>query len=51
MTIDGKVAPINRNWIIKFQINMRSRGNPCMGFNFFIFTNDKDEPVSTRPFG
>ena len=30
LTIDGKVGPITRNWIVKFQMDMRNRGNPCM---------------------
>ena len=28
MTIDGKVGPVTRNWITKFQLDMRDRGNP-----------------------
>ena len=27
MTVDGKVGPITRNWITKFQLDMRERGN------------------------
>ena len=30
MTIDGKCGPITRNWIFKFQLDMRNRGNPVM---------------------
>ena len=30
MTIDGKVGPITRNWILKFQLDMRNRGNAVM---------------------
>ena len=28
MTVDGKCGPITRNWILKFQLDMRNRGNP-----------------------
>jgi hypothetical protein len=29
MTVDGKIGPITRNWILKFQLDMRDMGNPC----------------------
>ena len=30
MTVDGKCGPITRNWITKFQLDMRNRGNAVM---------------------
>lgn len=29
MTVDGKVGPITRNWILKFQLDMRNGGYAC----------------------
>jgi hypothetical protein len=29
MTVDGKVGPVTRNWILKFQLDMKNRGNDC----------------------
>ena len=29
MTVDGKVGPITRNWILKFQLDMRNGGYGC----------------------
>ena len=29
MTVDGKVGPITRNWILKFQLDMKNIGNDC----------------------
>ena len=30
MTVDGKVGPVTRNWILKFQLDMRNGGHACL---------------------
>lgn len=29
MTVDGKIGPVTRNWILKFQLDMRNGGYAC----------------------
>ncbi len=30
MAVDGKVGPVTRNWILKFQLDMRNGGHACL---------------------
>jgi hypothetical protein len=30
LTVDGKVGPVTRNWILKFQLDMRNGGHYCL---------------------
>lgn len=44
MTIDGRVGPITRNWIVKFQLNMRNRGNPCLADGIVDKAGNENNP-------
>jgi hypothetical protein len=44
MTIDGKVGPITRNWILKFQLDMRNRGNAVLADGIIDKAGNENNP-------
>ena len=44
MTVDGKVGPITRNWILKFQLDMRNRGNAVLADGIVNTAGNENNP-------
>ncbi len=44
MTVDGKVGPITRNWILKFQLDMRNRGNAVLADGIVNKAGNENNP-------
>lgn len=44
MTVDGQVGPITRNWILKFQLDMREAGSDCFPDGIIDKAGNPDNP-------